>query len=168
MAAAGALLDLLKTTATLARTRLGPVALAALAPFVASHLVVLQARRIGMPERLVLDAVHGVIVLSYLGAAVRVAQGRAVGAARVGLAWPRVRWPGWGAIVKMTAAVVIIGLPVALLLHPLTRAVEAWAAQAAGAWIAVPTVMIPEYVMTALVALVLAGETAKMPDAAKP
>lgn len=150
---------LLKTTGYLARTRLRSVALAAVLPFIASHLVVLQARQIGMPERLVLDLLHGFIVLSYLTAAVRIAQSRAVGAVRFGVAWPKTRWPGLGSIVRMAGVVVLIGLPLALLLHPLVQAIEL--AQNAGA-VYFPVTMLPEFVMTTLVGLVLAAETGKV------
>jgi len=162
-AAVRALFQLLKSTAHLARTRLGAMALAVLIPFVASHLVVLQARQMGMPERLALDLLHGVLVLSYLTAAVRAAQGRAVGAARFGFAWPRgIRLPAVQALATMGAVVLLIGLPAAWALHPLTHVIEDWAVQSATAWAAVPTVMAPEFVMTTLVALVIAAETAKM------
>ena len=158
-------MHLLQSIGHLARTRLGVVALAAIVPFVASHLVVLQARRIGMPERLILDFLHGVIVLSYLTAVVRIAQnrgvGRAVGAAWFGLAWPKTRWPGLAVVARMTAATVLIGLPLALLLHPLVQAIEL--AQDAGA-IYFPVTMLPEYVMTTLVGLVLAAGTTDAPS----
>ena len=158
MAAVRAFFHLLNMTAHLARTRLGALALAALLPFVASHVVVLQARQIGMPERLLLDALHGVLVLSYLTAAVRVAKGEALGLARFGFAWPRgIRLPGVQALVTMGAVVVLIGLPAAWALHPLTHVIEDWAVQSVSAWAAVPTVMVPEFVMTTLLALVMAA-----------
>lgn len=157
-----AFLSLLKAILSLASTRLGPVALAALVPFIASHLVVLQARRIGMPDRLVLDLVHGIIVLSYLTACVRVAQGRGRGLDLVGIAGPKPSWPGWSVIVRVTAAVIVIGLPVAVLLHPLIQAMEtAQAGPGAGA-LYLPVTMLPEFVMTTLVGLALAAGTGKV------
>lgn len=154
-------LPLLKTTGQLARTRLGAVALAAVVPFVASHVVVMTARQIGMPERLVLDLLHGFIVLSYLTAAVRIGQSRAQGrAARFGFALPRrIALPGFAALARMAGVVVLIGLPAALLLHPLVEAAEAWQAQAG---LYLPVTMIPEFVMTTVVALVLAAGTGKV------
>ncbi|MCR4379047.1 MAG: hypothetical protein NUV50_13250 [Rhodospirillales bacterium] len=161
-------LHLLQSTVYLARKRLSALGLAAVLPFVASHVVVLQARQIGMPERLALDALHGVLVLSYLTAAVRVAQGEAVGAARFGFAWPcGIRLPGVQALMTMGAVVLLIGLPAAWALHPLTHVIEDWAVQSASAWAAVPTVMVPEFVMTTLLALVLAAQTVKMPEVSK-
>lgn len=165
--------QVLTTTSRLAWTRGPALAFAALIPFVVSHGVVLQARQIGMPERLLLDALHGVLVLSYLTAAVRVAKGgalgEALGLARCGFAWPRgIRLPGVQALVTMGAVVVLIGLPAALLLHPLTHVIENWAVQSASAWAAVPTVMVPEFVMTTLLALVIAAQTVKMPGDMNP
>ncbi len=157
--AAPALIQLLKTTGHLARTRLGPIALAAVLPFIASHLVVLQARRIGMPERLALDLLHGVIVLGYLTATVRIAQSRAQGLARFGFAWPKTRTPGLAAIVRMAGVVVLVGLPLALILHPAVQALEA--AQA-GHGLYLPVTMLPEFIMTTLVGLVLAAEMGKV------
>lgn len=159
MAAAQSFFHLLKTTGRLTVKRLGPVALAAVLPFIASHLVVMQARRIGMPERLVLDLLHGVIVLAYLTAAVRIAQSRAQGLARFGFAWPRTRWPGFAALARMTGVVVLVGLPFALILHPLVEALES--AQA-GSGLYLPVTMLPEFVMTTLVGLVLAAQTGKV------
>jgi len=146
---------LLQTTFSLARTRIGWIALAAILPFIASHLVVMQARHIGMPERLGLDLLHGFIVLSYLTAVVRTAQSRTSGMARVGLAWPKVRWPGFGSLLRVAIMVCVIGLPLALALHPLVQALES--AQA-GQEFYFPVTMLPEFIMTTVVGLVLAAE----------
>lgn len=149
------LFDLLKTTFSLARTRIGWIALAAILPFIASHLVVMQARTIGMPERLGLDLLHGFIVLSYLTAVIRTAQSRASGMARAGFAWPKVRWPGFASLLRAAIIVSVIGLPLALALHPIVQALEA--AQAAQDFY-FPVTMLPEFIMTTLVGLVLAAE----------
>lgn len=157
-----AFVSLLKTLLHLARTRLGPVALAALLPFILSHLVVLQARRIGMPERLVLDVLHGAVVLSYLTACVRVAQGPGTGLARFGLAMPKPTWPGFGVMARVTGAVVLIGLPTALLLHPLVQAMEAAQNNLGAGALYLPVTMLPEFIMTTLVGLALAAGTGKV------
>ena len=151
---------LLQMTVRLIRTRIGPVALCAVLPFVASHLVVMQARSIGMPERLVLDLLHDFIVLGYLTALVRVAGGEALSLARIGFAWPRgIKLPGLGVLVTMAAAVVIVGLPLALLLHPMVQALEGWQMDFG---IYLPVTMLPEFVMTTLVGLVIAAQTGKV------
>lgn len=156
-----AFVSLLRTLLHLATTRLGPIALAALLPFIVSHLMVLQARRIGMPERLALDLLHGLVVLSYLTACVRVAQGPGTGLARFGIAMPKPSWPGLDVMARVTGAVVLVGLPLAVLLHPLVQAMEA--AQGAGA-LYLPVTMLPEFVMTTLVGLALAAGTARAPS----
>ena len=145
------LFDLLQSTFLLARTRIGWIALAAILPFIASHWVVMQARHIGMPERLVLDLLHGFIVLSYLTAVVRIAQSRASPVARAGFAWPKVRWPGIANLLRAAIIVILIGLPLALALHPIVQALEA----AQG--FTFPVTMLPEFIMTTLVGLVLAA-----------
>jgi len=147
-------LVLFRATGDLARRRLGWVALAALAPFAISHLVVLQARRIGLPERLALDLVHGLFVLSYLTACVRVAQGRAYALARFGFALPKPSWPGFGVMARVVVVVVVVGLPVALLLHPFVQMLER---MQTGAGLYIPVTMLPEFVMTTLVGLALAA-----------
>ena len=156
MPALDAFLQLLKTTVQLARTRLGLIALAAVLPFIASHLGGLQARGCGMPERLVLDLLHGFIVLSYLTAAVRIAQSRGQGIARFGFAWPKPHRLGVAALLRVAGTVVLVGLPLALALHPAVQAIEA--AQATST-LRFPVTMLPEFVMTTWVGLVLAGET---------
>ena len=151
---------LFKTTLHLTARRIGPIALAAVLPFIASHGVVMAARRVGMPERLVLDLLHGFIVLAYLTATVRLAQSRGSGWARFGFARPRrVRWPGLGRVAAMAAVVLVIGLPVALLLHRLVQTLETVQANAG---LYLPVTMLPEFVMTTLVGLVIAAGTAKI------
>lgn len=149
------LFDLLKTTFTMARTRIGWIFLAAILPFIASHLVVMQARSIGMPERLGLDLLHGFIVLSYLTAVVRIAQRRASPIAHAGLAWPKIRWPGFASLLRAAILVCFIGLPLALVLHPIVQGLES--AQATQGFY-FPVTMLPEFIMTTLVGLVLAAE----------
>jgi len=149
-------------TVRLAWAHKSRIALAALLPFIASHLVVLQARAVGMPERLVLDLLHGVIVLGYLAALVRVAQGEGevAGLARFGFVWPRgIKFPTLGVLAVMAAVVVIIGLPLALLLHPLVQGLEGWQ-QDQGFYL--PVTMLPEFVMTTLVGLVIAAQSRKV------
>lgn len=164
-AAMRAFFHLLNMTGYLARKRLLALALAAVLPFIASHLVVLQARQMGLPERLLLDMLHGVIVLSYLTAAVRVAEGQAVGAARFGAAIFKLSWPGFQALVRMGAAIGLIGLPLALLAHPVVQAIES---SQNASMMYVPVTMLPEFVMTTLVALVIAAETVKIPGEMNP
>lgn len=152
--------QLLQTTARLTRTRIGPIALSAVLPFIASHGVVMQARSIGMPERFVLDLLHGFIVLGYLTALVKVAGGEASGLARFGFAWPRgIKLPGLRVLASMAAVVIVIGLPLALLLHPLVQALEVWQMNFG---IYLPVTMLPEFVMTTVVGLVIAAQTGKV------
>lgn len=133
--------------------------LAVLLPFICSHLVVLLARQIGMPYRLGLDAVHGVFVLGYLAAVVRL---EFYGLAKIGFAMPRFAWPGLKPLFLAAVSVVLIGLPVALALHPITQALEAIAEERGGLWAFVPTIMVPEFTMTTLVGLALAAALGKV------
>lgn len=149
------LFHLLQSTFALAQTRIGWILLAAIVPFITSHLVVMQARHIGMPERIILDLLHGFIVLSYLTAVIRTAESRASGIARAGFAWPKVRWPGFTNLLRAAIIVILIGLPLALALHPAVQALEA--AQA-GQGFYFPVTMLPEFIMTTLVGLVLAAQ----------
>jgi len=149
----------LQTMWHLVRKQFGAVLIAALLPFVLSHLVVLQARHIGMPSRLVLDFTHGLFVLSYLTVVVRL---NFQGAARFGFAVPRPRWPGFEGLVLATISVILIGLPAALILHPITQGLEAIAQDQGGLWTYVPTVMVPEFIMTTLIGLALAASFRKV------
>lgn len=144
------------------------MARAGVLPFAASHAVVMVARTIGTPERLALDLLHGFIVLGYLTAIVRIAggqgqgQGHGQGLARFGYAWPRrIRLPAFADMLSIAAVVVMIGLPVALLLHAIVQAAEAWQARADMA-VYIPVTMVPEFVMTTLIGLAIAGHGAKM------
>ncbi|PCI39024.1 MAG: hypothetical protein COB46_09945 [Rhodospirillaceae bacterium] len=133
--------------------------LAVLLPFICSHLVVLLARQIGMPYRLGLDFIHGVFVLAYLAAVVRL---KFSGMAKFGFAMPRLACPGLKPLFLAAVSVVLIGLPVALALHPLTQALEALADERGGLWAFVPTIMVPEFTMTTLVGLALAAALGKV------
>lgn len=135
------------------QNRFGALLLAAFLPFVLSHLVVLQAREIGMPFRLGLDLIHGLLVLSYLSAVVRL---DFAGLSRFGFGVPKLRWPGVKPLAMAGASVVVIGFPVAWLLHPLTQLLETITAEEGGLWHFLPTVMLPEFIMTTLVGLALA------------
>ncbi|MBL4748557.1 MAG: hypothetical protein JKY17_07330 [Magnetovibrio sp.] len=146
----------MQTMWRLLRINGGAMLLAALIPFICSHLVVMQARHIGMPIRLGLDLVHGLFVLSYLTAVVGMAF---QGWAKFGLAVPKPRWPGIRPLVLATFAVGLIGLPVAFALHPVTQGLEAIAAGRGGWWAFIPTAMLPEFIMTTLVGLALAAGT---------
>jgi hypothetical protein len=137
----------------------GALMLAALMPFVFSHLVVLQARHMGMPYRLGLDIAHGLFVLSYLTVVMRM---HFSGAAKFGFAVPRPRWPGFEAVVLAGVSVLLIGFPAALILHPITQTLEALADDQGGLWSYVPTVMMPEFIMTTLIGLALAAAMRKV------
>jgi len=143
----------------LLRTHFSALLLAAVLPFVCSHLVVLLARQIGMPYRLGLDFVHGLFVLSYLTVVVQL---RFDGLAKFGFAVARPRWPGFQPLILAVCAVVLIGLPAALVLHPAVQALESLADQNGGAWALVPTVMFPEFIMTTLIGLALAAGKGKV------
>lgn len=147
-------------TVRLAWAHKARIALAAVLPFIASHWVVMQARSVGMPERLVLDLLHGFIVLGYLAALVRVARGEASGLARFGFLWPRgITLPSLRVMAVMAVVVAIIGLPLALALHPVVQALEVWQ-RSHGLYL--PITMLPEFVMTTLVGLVIAAQSRKV------
>jgi len=65
-------------------------------------------------------------------------------------------------LVRVTAAVIVIGLPVAALLHPLVQAMETAQAELGAGAFYLPVTMLPEFVMTTLVGLALAAGTGKM------
>jgi len=152
-------LIIFKAMWVLLRRNFGAIFLAVLLPFMLSHLVVLQAREMGMPYRLGLDIVHGAVVLSYLSVVVRL---KFSGPAQFGFGFATPRWPGLSVLLQSTFAVVVIGLPIALALHPLTQALEGLSMAHGGTWDLVPTVMLPEFTITTLVGLSLAAALHKV------
>lgn len=112
-----------------------------------------------MPYRLGLDFVHGIFVLGYLAAIVRL---EFFGLAKFGFAVPKLRWPGFKSLFLAAVSVGLIGLPVALILHPITQGLEAFADERGGLWAFVPTIMVPEFTMTTLVGLALAAALGKV------
>jgi hypothetical protein len=163
---------LLKSVFRLANRHLAALVLAAFAPFLASHFLVLTARTMGWPDRLVLDALHGFFVLAYLGAVIRIGASdgtdASLGSARLGFAVPRIHGLSFEGMVSLVAFLVIICLPVWLLQYPVTHAIEAFAVMRSPAWTAVPSVMVPEFFLTAFIGLAIAALMAKTSDATKP
>ena len=130
--------------------------MAAIVPFAASHAVVMTARSVGMPERLALDVLHGVIVLAYLGAVLRIAGGSATGQegaklARLGFAVPKLPCVGLWKLLNAGLVLALIGVPAALAFHPLIDTLE----QVRIFGYAFPAAMLPEFVMTALIGVIL-------------
>ena len=149
------LLSQLQLVWHLLRLHYGGLMLAVIFPFICSHLVVLFAREIGMPYRLGLDFAHGVFVLGYLTTVVRL---EFLGLGQFGFSWPRLKWPGLEVLATALVSVILIGLPIALILHPLTQSLE----QNDGVWAIIPTVMVPEFIMTTLLGLALAAALGKV------
>ena len=56
----------------------------------------------------------------------------------------------------------LIGVPVAFLLHPLTQLLETISDDRGGFWLYVPTIMVPEFIMTTLIGLALAAALGKV------
>jgi len=152
-------LQTLKIMGRLARTHFGALLLAAFLPFICSHLIVLQARFVGMPYRLGLDISHGLFVLAYLSTVARL---EFQGLARFGFARPRFVWFGVKPLALALVCVMLVGVPMAFLLHPLTHMLEQMNVDQRGLWTAVPTVMVPEFTMTALIGLALAAVRVKV------
>ena len=134
---------------------------AAVLPFLASHVVVMTARSVGMPERLALDLLHGVLVLAYLGAVLKIVDGEAKGLVRFGFAVPRLVWPGGVVVLKVWVVIVAFGLPAALILHPIVEGIEAAQAGREG-FLYFPAAMLPEFIMTTLIGVVWAVASAKI------
>lgn len=146
-------LQVLSATGRLAVSHAGALALAMIVPFAASHAVVMTARTVGMPERLALDVLHGVIVLAYLGAVLRLLDGSATGAARLGFAVPKPPCIGLWKLIHAGLVLAVLGVPAALGLHPVIDALEG--VRVGG--VAFPAAMLPEFVMTTLIGLVLSA-----------
>ena len=126
-----------------------------LLPFFISIGVVMLAREIGQPTRYLLDAVHGVVVIFYLSAVVRLAPGaKPTGGQRFGLSLLSIKSIAkitqWKNTVSLIIASVIVLTPIAVVIGMLLRRLEALFNAAGAIWFETPSNIIPEFIMTAL------------------
>ncbi len=139
---------------------------AALLPFLLSVGVVVLARMVGAPERYVLDGLHGVLVISYLTSVIRIAAGTYPGPGLLSLAVPKPSWPGLRPILGMLGEALLLVLPTALFLFVLliyfgpTLAAALTVLDSQVVFIAVQ--LVPEFILTTLLGLVLGHGMAKI------
>ena len=127
----------------------------ALLPFFISIGVVIIAREIGPPTRYLLDAVHGVVVIFYLSAVIKLAPGTApTGWQRFGFAAPAVKSIAkitqWKNTFSLIIAAAIVLMPTALVIGLLFRRVESLLNASDAIWFETPSHIIPEFIMTML------------------
>ena len=135
-----------------------PLLKLAIAPFLISIAVVVMARDIGPPARLVLDGIHGIVVVLFLSVAVSVATGRApTGLARFGFALPAIKSfqkiTQWKTTLYLLIALIITMPPIAIVLGVLMRRIEMLLLASGATWFDVPSHIIPEFFLN----IVLAG-----------
>ncbi|MDH5771998.1 MAG: phosphoribosylanthranilate isomerase [Rhodospirillaceae bacterium] len=142
-------------------------------PFAISIAVVVMARDIGHPGRLVLDGIHGVIVISFLSAAVSVVRGAMpVGMARFGFAMPAIkalsRIAQWKTTLSLLIAAIIIMTPMTIILRLLMRRIEMLFQAFDITWFGVPSHIIPEFLLNIMLAgLISAAYVRAKPAKAK-
>lgn len=138
---------------------IGTLLVAAVLPFAISVGVVMAGRELGPPARYWLDGVHGVVVIFYLAAVIDIINRRFGAMTRMGFSsfYPR-------AVLNVFRARPTFSLLLAsvLALAPLTIAMGIffrWLGPAAGisdaAWFATPSHIIPEFVLTTILAALM-------------
>lgn len=145
----------------------------ALLPFVLSVLVVILARLVGPPQRYAFDALHGLLLLSYITSVSRVAQSRAVGHLVTGpsllsLAVPRPRWPGLMPALNMVAECLLLMLPTALVLFVIAAFIGGALGNVELGHMSVVLHILPEFILNTWLGLVtgagMANKTAELND----
>ncbi len=124
-------------------------------PFIISVGAVMVAREIGLPNRLALDAVHGVFVIFYLSTVVSATMGIVpTGWARFGFSLPAIksiaRISQWKNTFSLIVAAAIVLTPTAIVVGLLFRRIESLLELSGNLWFEVPSHIIPEFIMTML------------------
>lgn len=139
----------------------------ALLPFVLSVCVVILARLVGPPERYAFDALHGLLLLSYITSVSRIAQSRAAGRLVTGpsllsLAVPRPRWPGLMPALNMVAECLLLMVPTALVLFVAAAFIGGALGDVELGQLSVALHILPEFILNTWVGLVIGAGMAKI------
>lgn len=130
-----------------------PLLVCSVLPFLISVGVVMLAREMGPPLRLVLDGIHGFVVIFYLSSVIMIAGGQApTGAMKFGFAMPPLKPLGRIFELKNTLSLIIA---VAVVLSPIKiingmffRWVDRTFDVGDAFWFATPSHIVPEFIMT--------------------
>ncbi|MDH5187476.1 MAG: phosphoribosylanthranilate isomerase [Rhodospirillaceae bacterium] len=150
-----------------------PMLKLAILPFAISITVVILARDIGHPWRLVLDGVHGLIVIMFLSAGVGVVRGAMpIGMARFGFAVPKInllrRITEWKTTFSLLIAAIFVMTPLTIVVGLLFRRIEMLLLAFNITWFGVPAHIIPEFLLNIMVAgLISAAYVRAKPARAK-
>ena len=144
----------------------------ALLPFVLSVCVVIVARLVGPPERYAFDALHGLLLLSFITSVSRVAQSHALGHLVTGpsllsLAVPRPRWPGVMPALNMIAECLLLMVPTALVLFVIAAFIGGALGDVELGQLDVVLHILPEFILNTWVGLVVGAGMAKITGVTK-
>jgi len=139
----------------------------ALLPFVLSVCVVIVARLVGPPGRYGFDALHGLLLLSYITSVSRLAQSHALGQlvtgpSFLGLAVPRPRWPGVMPLLGMIAECVLLMVPTAMVLFVAAAFIGGALGDIDLGQLSVALHILPEFILNTWVGLVVGAGMAKV------
>jgi len=139
----------------------------ALLPFVLSVCVVILARLVGAPERYAFDALHGLLLLSFITSVSRVAQSHALGHLVTGpsllsLAVPSPRWPGLMPALNMVAECLLLMAPTALVLFVAAAFIGGALGDVELGQLSVALHILPEFILNTWVGLVVGAGMAKI------
>ncbi|MBL4614160.1 MAG: hypothetical protein JKY27_04705 [Magnetovibrio sp.] len=141
-----------------------PILRAAALPFLVSVAAVTTARLMDGSGRYALDAVHGLMVLSYLTSVARIARGNDQGLTVLGLAVPRFSmadWPGVLPLMGMFAEAVLLILPAALILFLLAINIGPFFMFIESQILSVAAIIAPAFVLNTLLGLVIGAGMAR-------
>jgi len=138
----------------------------ALLPFVLSVCVVILARLVGPPERYAFDALHGLLLLSFITSVSRVAQSHALGQlvtgpSFLGLVVPRPRWPGVMPLLGMIAECLLLMVPTALVLFVVAAFIGGALGDVELGQLDVVLHILPEFILNTWLGLVVGAGMAK-------
>jgi len=143
------------------------IARVAVVPFAISVAAVVAAQLVGLPVRYGFDAVHGLMVISYLTAVTRVATGTYPGVNAFGLAVPRPRmsaWPGLRPVLSMLADAALLILPATFILFLLAIYIGPFVFNIESLIVHVAAVLLPEFILVTLLGLVIGVGLAKIAE----
>lgn len=135
---------------------------AALVPFALSVAAVYFARDVGAPGRYLFDAVHGLMVLTYVTALARISMGTYPGFGVLGFAIPRPTWPGLKPALGMAAEAAVLMLPAAVVLYFMAGYLIIPLSRIDSALLNVVALLCSEFLLNTLLGLVVGAGFAKL------
>ncbi|MEG3620060.1 hypothetical protein V5T82_16470 [Magnetovibrio sp. PR-2] len=139
----------------------GLILRAAILPFGVSVAAVVMARWVGGVERYLFDALHGVMVISYLTCLSRIVGGTYPGPSILTFAVPRPTWPGVPIVKSVAAETLVVIVPGAFIMWMLTINIAPFILALGSTVVSVAAMLLVEFIFSTVIGLIVGAGMAK-------